>query len=187
MRRLNSGTERTRQTRPPRELDFHGLALERAAARREREDQLRCEKGTIVSRVEEKRRPFGEDRARLMLDLGSRPHLDAFLPFRDGLLTLFDFFARFSTRAEVPMSLDASAGMVSRFAVLFPRKNKHLTPWISHPRRRPSRRARRRGDPSAPRARLPRDPDLRAGAALVDYALEGRWNPEVSKRSRNRR
>jgi len=56
---------------------------------------------------------------------GSRTHLGAFLPFRDARGGRFDFFARFSTRAEAPLSLDAadaSAGMVSRSAALSPRK-----------------------------------------------------------------
>ena len=56
---------------------------------------------------------------------GSRTHLGAFLPFRDARGGCFDFFARFSTRAEAPLSLDAadaSAGMVSRSVALSPRK-----------------------------------------------------------------
>lgn len=81
-----------------------------------------------IARLTKRRRPSGEDRARLMPDHGSRTHLGAFLPFRDELPALFDFFARFSTRAEAPLSLDASAGMVSRSAVLSPRKNKHPVP-----------------------------------------------------------
>ena len=112
-----------------------------------------------------------------MPDDGSRTHLGAFLPFRDELEPLFGFFARFSTRAGAPVSLDgadASAGMVSRAAALSPRKNKHPLPGYPYPPLRPSRRARRRGDNFAPRVRPPRDLDLRAGAALVDCALEGR-------------
>ena len=66
-----------------------------------------------------------------MPDDWSRTHLGAFLPFRDELEPLFGFFARFSTRAGAPVSLDgadASAGMVSRAAALSPRKNKHPLP-----------------------------------------------------------
>ena len=177
----DSGRGRTRHARPPRKLDFHGLALEGAAARRGRRVS-RVGKGTFVSSGLTKassvrRTRLREDRGRVMPDDGSRTHLGAFLPFRDELEPLFGFFARFSTRAGAPVSLDgadASAGMVSRAAALSPRKNKHPLPGYPHPPLRPSRRARRRGDNFAPRVRPPRDLYLRAGAALVDCALEGR-------------
>ena len=64
----------------------------------------------------------------------------------------------------------------------FPSKNKHPLLDISYPPLRPSRRAQRCGDPYAPRVRPPRDPDLRAGAALVDCAIEERGSLDTRSR-----
>lgn len=187
-RRSISGTGRTRHARPPRELDFHGLALEGAAARRGREDQPRWKREqsqprlTKASSVRRARRgrPSARDARSRVANAPWR--VSAFQRRSGGAFRLLR--SLFDTRrgALVPRRGGRVGGHGFTLRRAFPSKNKHPLLDISYPPLRPSRRAQRCGDPYAPRVRPPRDPDLRAGAALVDCAIEERGS--LDKRSR---
>ena len=187
-RRSISGTGRTRHARPPRELDFHGLALEGAAARRGREDQPRWKREqsqprlTKASSVRRARRgrPSARDARSRVANAPWR--VSAFQRRSGGAFRLLR--SLFDTRrgALVPRRGGRVGGHGFTLRRAFPSKNKHPLLDISYPPLRPSRRAQRCGDPYAPRVRPPRDPDLRAGAALVDCAIEERGSLDTRSR-----